>query len=282
MNEDALLRGDGGGEVDGPTAGGAESEEAGGGVDGKGAVVFGRIAVGAAGDGEHGGVMDGVTEDGVGGGDAGAGEGGDFAFVGGDVEDGVGGEAVGVDGDAGGEDAVGGDVEAADAFFDDPVVGGADGPDIAAKGLEFGDELAHFGEDVGLGEFAEELGGGAAEIGEGDAAIDLDHFAADGELGDFAAVVGVVAAIEPGDLVGGEEAGLHGPAHEGRTGVAGPEGAVAIEYGDFGGEGVHAGEEVLGGEAECGIGEGDRSESAWGGQRYLRAAEAAVGWHLLL
>ena len=61
-----------------------------------------------AGDGEHGGVVDGVAEDGVGGGDADAGEGGDFAFVGGDVEEGVGDEAVGVDGDLGGEDAVGG------------------------------------------------------------------------------------------------------------------------------------------------------------------------------
>ncbi len=214
--------------------------------------------------------MDGISEDGVGsvdaGGDADGGEGGDFAFVGGDVKEGVGGEAVGVDGDAGGEDAVGGDVEAADAFFDDPVVGGADGPDVAAGGLEFGDELAHFGEDVGLGELAEELGGGAAELGEGDASVDLYHFAADGELGDFAAVVGVVAAVEPRDLIRGEEAGLHGPAHEGRAGVAGPEGTVAIEDGDFGGEGVDAGEEVGGRETEGGIGEGDWSESDWGRQ----------------
>ena len=91
--------------------------------------------------------MDGVAEDGVGVGDAGAGEGGGFALVGGDVDEGVGDDAVG-DADAGGEDAVGGDAEALDALFDDPVVGGADGPDLDVAGAEFVDEGEHLGEDV--------------------------------------------------------------------------------------------------------------------------------------
>ena len=88
---------------------------------------------GAAGDGEHRGVMDGVAEDRVGRGDADAGEGGDFAFVGGHVEEDVGDDAV-LDLDAGREDAVCGDPKRANTFFDDPVVGGADGPDLDACG----------------------------------------------------------------------------------------------------------------------------------------------------
>ncbi len=236
-----LLREDGwgygGGVVDGPADFGAVAEEVGGGVDGEG----------ASGDGEHGGVVDGVAEDGVGGGDAGVAEGGDFAFVGGDVEEGVRRDTV-VRGDAGGEDSMGGDVEAGDGLFDDPVVGGADGPDVAAVGLEVVDELAHLGEDVGFDVGGEEGGGGGAEGVDGEAAVDLDHLAADLELVDLAAVVGVVAGEEPGGLVGGEEAGVHGPTHEGAAGVAGPEGAVAVEYGGAGVEGVDAGIELGGGE----------------------------------
>ena len=152
-------------------------EQAGGGVDGEG-----RWSVGC-GDGEHGGVVDGVAEDGVGGGDADAAEGFDFVLVGGDVDEAVGDDAVD-DFDAGGEDAVGGDAEAAHAFFDDPVVGGADGPDVAAVVLQFGDEVRHFGEDVGLDVVAEEVAGGGAEGLDGEAAVDLDHLAADVDLGD--------------------------------------------------------------------------------------------------
>ena len=67
-------------------------------------------------------------------------------------------------------------------------------------------------------------------------------------------LVAFVAGVDPGDLVGGDELGVDGPVHEGGAGVAGPEGAVAVEYGDLGVEGVDAGVEVGGGEAEgrCG------------------------------
>jgi hypothetical protein len=127
--------------------------------------------------------VNGVAEDAVGCGDtccdADTAKGFDFAFVGGDVDEAVGDDAV-LDFYACGEDAVGGNVEAADAFFDDPVVGGADGPDVATVALEFGDELGEFGEDVGLDVGAEEVGGGAAESFNGEAAVDLDHLAADG------------------------------------------------------------------------------------------------------
>ncbi len=232
---------DGGGEVDGPAFGGAAFEQSSGGVDGEGACDFllrARVVLGAR-DGEHGGVVDGVAEDGVGYGDADATQGFDFAFVGGDVDDAVGGiKAVGFD--ACGEDAVGGDVEALDAFFDDPVVGGADGPDVAAVSLEVGNEGEHLREDVGFDVGAEEVGGGVAEGVDGETAVNLDHLAADVEFGDGALAVAVVAGVEPGDLRGGDELVVDGPAHERGAGVAGPEGAVAIEDSDFRRERVDA------------------------------------------
>jgi len=248
---DERLWGDGGGVVDGPALGGGAGEESGGGVYGEGTV--------GAGDGEHGGVVDGVAEDGVwcvfAGGDADAAEGFYFVFVGGDMDEAVGDEAV-VDFYAGREDVVGGDVEAADAFFDDPVVGGADGPEVAAFLLELGDEGGEFGEDVGLDVVAEELGGGGAEAIDGEAAVDGDHVAADVVLGDGGVFIAFVALLDPGDLVEGDELGVDGPVHEGGAGVAGPEGAVAVEYGDLWVEGVDAGVEVGGGEAEGGAGVG--------------------------
>ena len=162
-------RGDGGRVIDGPAAGDAAFDEVGGGVDGEG----------TGGDGEHGGVVDGVAEDGAGCGDADAVEGGYFAFVGGDVKEALGGDVV-LHGDASCEDAVGGDVEALDAFFNDPIAGGADGPDVDAVLLEVGDELEHFGEDVALDVVGEEIGGGTAEFGLAESVVDLHHFAADG------------------------------------------------------------------------------------------------------
>ena len=102
---------------------------------------------------------------------------------------------------------------------------------------------------------AEEGGGGGAEVGDGEAAIDLDHLAADGELGDFAALVGLIAAPEP--VLGGgvEETVGDGPMHESGAGVAGPERAVAIEDGGARGEGVDRGFEVSGSE-DAGAGGG--------------------------
>ncbi len=96
------------------------------------------------------------------------------------------------------------------------------------------------------------MGGGGAEGFDGEAAVDAGHVAADVVLGYGAALVAIVALEDPGGLVGGDELGVDGPVHEGGAGVAGPEGAVAVEYGDLGVEGVHAGVEVRGGELEGG------------------------------
>ncbi len=219
-----------GGVVDGPALVGGAFEQGGGGVDGEG----------AAGDGEHGGVVDGVAEDGVGVGDAGAEERGDFTLVGGDVGEGLGNEAVD-DLHAGGEDSVGGDVESLDALFDDPVVGGADGPDVDAFGLEGGDELEHLGEDVLFDAGLEEGAGGGAHLLFAEAVVHLDHLAADVELGDLAALVAAVFGVDPVGGLAGDEAGLDGPGHKGGACVTGPEGAVAVEDGYGGGELVDGG-----------------------------------------
>jgi hypothetical protein len=200
----------------------------------------------APGDGEHGGIVDRVAEDDIGRGDAGAMQGGDLAFIGGDVDELAGGDAV-RDLDARGEDAVGGDVEALDALFNDPIVGRTDSPDVAAAALDVCDECGELGEDAVLDVPGEEGGGGGAECGEREAAIDLDHLSADGELGYFAAEVAGVAAVEPGNLRWRDKASVDAPTHEGGAGIAGPECAVTIEDGDTGGEGVDAGVELWGG-----------------------------------
>jgi hypothetical protein len=232
---------DGSGPEDGPVALGAEAGEVSGGIDWEG----------STGDGQHGGIVQGVAEDDVGMGDARAGEGSDLAFVGGDVAQGgcgYGGAAGAGAGDAGGEHVVGGDVEAADTFFDDPVAGGADGPDVDAGAAKIADEAEHFGKDVFFDLGGEELGGGVAEGGDGDALVDLDHFAADVEFGDVSGLVTHVAAFHPVDFFEREKAVLHGPPHEGGACVSGPEGAVAIKDGEAGLEGVDASEELGGGE----------------------------------
>ena len=154
---------------DGPAFAGAAFYEGGCGIDGKR----------AARNGQHGGVVDGVAEDRVWVHNAGVTKGCDFALIGGNIEDPVGNAAV-VYGYAGGEDAVGGDVEAADAFFNDPIVCGADGPDVGAALLELGDEVVEFGEDVGFDVIAEEGGGCDTESAFLEAGVNLDHLAADG------------------------------------------------------------------------------------------------------
>src|SRR6185437_11725040 len=97
------------------------------------------------------------------------------------------------------EDSAGRNVEALDAFFDHPVAGGAYGPDLRACGLQCLNEAKEFGEDVALDLGGEEGCGCGAHVGVAEAAIDLNHFSADGELGDLASEIGLVALVEPGN-----------------------------------------------------------------------------------
>ena len=53
-------------------------------------------------------------------------------------------------------------------------------------------------------------------------------------FGDLAAEVAAVSGIDPVGGFAGDEAGLDAPVHEAGAGVAGPEGAVAVEDGDLG------------------------------------------------
>ena len=183
---------------------------------------------GARGDREHGGVVDGVAEHDIGGMDPGLMEGCNFALVGGDGEQLVGDDAAG-DTDAGGEDTSGGDAELADAFLDDPVVGGADGPDFGSELMELLNQRAHFRKDAGADELGEVDAGDAAHFIFVQTLVHLDHFAADGELADVSAEVGAVAAVDEVDDLAGHEAGLDGPLHELGARVAGPESAVAVK-----------------------------------------------------
>jgi hypothetical protein len=238
---------DGFGVKDGPAVGGGDIDQRRRWIDGEGAAC----------DFEHGGVVDGVAEDGVGVGDADAAEGFGLAFVGGDVDELAGDDAV-FDLDGGREDAADGNVEALDAFFNDPVVGGTDGPDFRALLLELGNESAQFGEDLRLDVGAEVFGGGAAEFVFVEAGVDLDHFAADVEFGDFALAVEAMAGVDPVRGIAGEQADVHGPVHEADASVAGPEGAVAVKDGGVGLHGKDFALELLRREA------GGDSGSGWG------------------
>ena len=199
-------------------------EQGGGWVDGEGTAC----------DGEHGGVVDGVAEDYVGGVHAGVLESGHLPFVRRNGEDLVGDDSVD-DSCSGGQDVIGGDAELTDTFLDDPVVGGADGPDLGSKLVELVDEGLHLREDPRTNELGEVDAGDAAHLVLTQTLVHLDHFAADGELGDLAAEVGAIAAVDEVDDLAGDEAGLDGPLHELGAGVAGPEGAVAVEDGGAGG-----------------------------------------------
>ncbi len=97
----------------------------------------------------------------------------------------------------------------------------------------------------------EELGGGGAQVGLAEAGVDLDHLATDFEFGDLAGEVAAIADVEAGDGFGGEDAALDGPAHEAGAGVAGPEGAVAVEDGDDRVEGQDGGVEFGCGKDFC-------------------------------
>ena len=66
--------------------------------------------------------------------------------------------------------------------------------------------VAHLGEDVGLDLGGEVVGGGGAHVGVAEAGVDLDHFAADGEFGDLAGEVALIAPVEPADGFGREQA----------------------------------------------------------------------------
>jgi hypothetical protein len=76
-------------------------------------------------------------------------------------------------------------------------------------------------------------------------------------------------------LLGRDEPGVDGPVHEGGAGVAGPEGSVAVEYGDAGVEGVDAGVKFWRGEALGGSAVGQ--EGAPGGVPLRKRIAVNVG-----
>ena len=130
-----------------------------------------------------------------------------FAFVRGDIDERAGDQAID-DGDAGGEDTLRRNAEVANAFFDDPVVSGADSPDLAAGGAQVGDQALHLRKDVGTDLGADEGGCSAAELGFLEAGVELHHLSADSEFGDVAGEIEAVAGIDPVGGIAGDESGL--------------------------------------------------------------------------
>ena len=133
-----------------------------------------------------------------------------------------------------GEDAFGRDTEVADAFPDDPLIAGRDGPDFASPIMEPTDQLEHSGEKIGNDVLGDELFGGCFEFRVGEACVQGNHFSAHGVFIDKAfAVVSVAGADVLGNLFG-DEAALDLPAEETFSGISAPECAVAVEGGELG------------------------------------------------
>jgi hypothetical protein len=180
------------------------------------------------GERKHGSVVDGITEDDIRLWAVYTLEGERLAIVCGDVDERAGDEAV-HHGDAGGEDALRRDTEVANTLFDDPVVGGADGPDLASGGLEISDQALHLRKNVGVDLGAEEGGSSTAELGLFEAGVELHHLSADSQFGDVAGAIEAVAGIDPVGGIAGDQSGFDGPEHEPIAGVSAPESAVAVE-----------------------------------------------------
>ena len=118
-------------------------------------------------------------------------------------------------GDASGENVRGGDAEPRDALFDDPVVGGADCPDLHVRRAKLFDQTQHLGKDIWLDEAGKEGSRGGAHFIDAEAGVHLHNLAADGQFGDFAAQVAAVAIVDAVGGVARDQSGLHGPAHKG-------------------------------------------------------------------
>ena len=184
------------------------------------------------GDLEHGEVVERIAEDGVGMRKTDAAERCGFGRAGGDVDEFAGDEAVD-DFDFGGEDALFGNAEVANAFRDDPLVGGTDGPELDVGFAQRVDEGGQLREDVGAYVLAEVAGSGGAQFLLAQASVDLNHFAADLSLVDLAGEVGAVAVVHPIGSGAGDEAVVDGPDHETVAGISTPQGSVAIEDSDL-------------------------------------------------
>jgi hypothetical protein len=183
---------------------------------------------------QHGKVVERVAEDGISPGNSDAPESGGFGGSGGNVDEFAGDDSV-CDSDLRSEHSIVGDAEFANTFRDDPLIGGADGPEFDSLVAQHGDERGYFGEDVRPNMFGKVTCGSGAEFLFMQAGVHLHHLSADLEFADVSGDVGAVAGVHPVAGGAGDESLVHGPDHEAVAGVAAPEGTVAVEDCDFGG-----------------------------------------------
>ena len=105
-------------------------------------------------------------------------------------------------------------VEAANAFIDDPVVGRTHHPDICPTIVQRGNEGTHFGEDLVCETCLEECRSGPANFQFTQAVVDLNHFPAHGEFRDRAGKIEAVAGVDPIARVAGDDPLFDRPDHE--------------------------------------------------------------------
>ena len=124
--------------------------------------------------------------------------------------------------------------ECANALGDDPLVGGADGPEIDAGLTQSGEERGQLGEDAGAYKLVEIVRGGGAQFLFAQAGVDLHHLTADHEFADVALAVGAMACVDP--VAGGarNQTLLERPEHEAQARISTPQGSIAIEHGNLG------------------------------------------------
>jgi hypothetical protein len=171
-----------------------------------------------------------------------------FGRAGGDVNQFAGDDLVGHF-DFGGEDAIFGNAEFANALSDNPLVGGTDGPEFDVGLAQLVNEAGNFRKDVRADVFGNVAGGGGAQLLLTEAGVDLHHFATDADLVDGAGKICAVAGVHPIGGGTGDESLIDGPDHESVTRISTPKGPIAIEDSDFGGSFKDKAFELLNGPA---------------------------------
>jgi hypothetical protein len=200
------------------------------------------------GDLEHGKVVARVAEDSVGTRKSNAAQGSGLCGAGGNVDQFAGDQAVD-DFDLSREDALFGNAKGANAFRDNPLVGGTDGPEFDVGLAQLVNEAGNFRKDVRADVFGNVAGGGGAQLLLTEAGVDLHHFATDPCFVDGASEVCAVAGVHPIGGGTGDESLIDGPDHESVTRISTPKGPIAIEDSDFGGSFKDKAFELLNGPA---------------------------------
>ena len=155
----------------------------------------------------------------------------DLELVGGHADETVGGASI-LRVNTGGQHVVARNAETRRARFHHPVVGRGHGPEFAALLGQPVREFLHLGKYAGADDFDEKFFRCLMQGINRKAAMHGDHLAAHRLFADFARFVKPVTRQHGVGDLRADQAALDLPVEEVATGVAAPEGAVAIEDGD--------------------------------------------------